>query len=345
MCRSPGSHTPHSTTGTKKFVFHHSKLFSLQNAKMDHPRGRTELVAWVNEVLEMGGTVQRVEEMASGALYCQLVDATRPGCVPLKKVNFEARLEHEFIKNFKVLQDVLTHLRVPKVVPVERLVKGRMQDNLEFLQWLCQYCHEAGGDAGEYNAKERRMQASRRGGGGTRQQQQQQVKRRRTPARSKPRAQLQQRRLGLRPPTKINLDAIFGEEADGENADPQAPLMDRPALEQTGRAGEKAVQKEPESEAAAREEPDSDAEEEALLASYDAALAEHAGEDEGELAAELDYYRRARQALEEEISFYSTTLFGVYSFLRGAEGPEAEALLAAVEALPAGDGARVATGE
>ena len=38
-----------------------------------------------------------------------------PGCVLLKKVKFAARLEHEFINNFKVLQASFKRMGVDKV--------------------------------------------------------------------------------------------------------------------------------------------------------------------------------------------------------------------------------------
>merc|ERR1712227_350253 len=59
-----------------------------------------------------------------------------PGCIPLKRIKFDAKHEHEFINNFKALQNSLKKMGVDKVIPVERLVKGRFQDNFEFVQWF-----------------------------------------------------------------------------------------------------------------------------------------------------------------------------------------------------------------
>lgn len=47
-----------------------------------------------------------------------------------------AKLEHECLHNMKLFQGGLTRLKLDKTVPVERLIKGRFQDNFEFLQWL-----------------------------------------------------------------------------------------------------------------------------------------------------------------------------------------------------------------
>merc|ERR1719242_17831 len=59
-----------------------------------------------------------------------------PGCIQLKKVKFNTKLEHEYINNFKVLQNSFKSVNVDKIIPVDRLVKGRFQDNFEFVQWF-----------------------------------------------------------------------------------------------------------------------------------------------------------------------------------------------------------------
>lgn len=43
------------------------------------------------------------------------MDMLFPGCVPLKKVKFQAKLEHEFIHNFKILQAGFKKMGVDKV--------------------------------------------------------------------------------------------------------------------------------------------------------------------------------------------------------------------------------------
>merc|ERR1719361_1572291 len=59
-----------------------------------------------------------------------------PNCVQLKKVKFKTKLEHEYIQNFKVLQASFKKMQVDKIVSVDKLIKGRFQDNFEFLQWF-----------------------------------------------------------------------------------------------------------------------------------------------------------------------------------------------------------------
>ncbi|KAJ8521690.1 hypothetical protein ONZ45_g1641 [Pleurotus djamor] len=84
---------------------------------------RTDLLAWLNDLLQMNYT--KVEQCGSGAAYCQIIDSIY-GDLPLTRVKFNAKHEYEYLVNFKP-------------IPVEKLVKCKMQDNLEFLQWLRRY--------------------------------------------------------------------------------------------------------------------------------------------------------------------------------------------------------------
>ncbi|XP_036387735.1 microtubule-associated protein RP/EB family member 1-like [Megalops cyprinoides] len=95
---------------------------------------RHDILAWLNETLQTNQT--KIESLCSGVAYCQLMDMLFDNCVPLKKVKFQAKLEHEFIYNFKILQACFEKMAIDKVIPVDRLVKGKFQDNFEFVQWF-----------------------------------------------------------------------------------------------------------------------------------------------------------------------------------------------------------------
>lgn len=48
--------------------------------------------------------LSKVEQVATGAVYCQIIDAIYPGTVQMSKVKWNAKHEYEFIENYKVLQ-------------------------------------------------------------------------------------------------------------------------------------------------------------------------------------------------------------------------------------------------
>ncbi|XP_012731554.2 microtubule-associated protein RP/EB family member 2 isoform X2 [Fundulus heteroclitus] len=115
---------------------------------------RHDIIAWVNDILCLNYT--KVEQLSSGAAYCQFMDLLFPGCISLKKVKFQAKLEHEYIHNFKLLQASFKRMNVDKIIPVEKLVKGRFQDNLDFIQWFKKF-FDANYDGKDYDPVEARQ--------------------------------------------------------------------------------------------------------------------------------------------------------------------------------------------
>ncbi|KAI9297524.1 EB1 domain-containing protein [Neoconidiobolus thromboides FSU 785] len=94
---------------------------------------RMDLLRWVNTICQLN--YSKIEQCGTGAAYCVIMDSIY-GDIPLSKVKFECKGEHEYITNFKILQNCFTKHKIDKMIPVDRLVKLKMQDNLEFVQWL-----------------------------------------------------------------------------------------------------------------------------------------------------------------------------------------------------------------
>ncbi|XP_037947144.1 microtubule-associated protein RP/EB family member 1 isoform X2 [Teleopsis dalmanni] len=108
---------------------------------------RHDMLAWVNDCLQ--AQFGKIEELCTGAAYCQFMDMLFPGSVPIKRVKFRTNLEHEYIQNFKILQASFKKMSVDKIIPVDKLIKGRFQDNFEFLQWFKKF-FDANYDGREY---------------------------------------------------------------------------------------------------------------------------------------------------------------------------------------------------
>ena len=86
---------------------------------------RKDILRWVNQTLCLELTA--IEQLGSGAVYCQLMDAFLPGMAPLHRLNWRARQEYEFIQNFKLLQTIFDKMGISKKVEV-RLLLFRFRD-------------------------------------------------------------------------------------------------------------------------------------------------------------------------------------------------------------------------
>jgi len=104
---------------------------------LQHPAfavSKVVLLQWIEETFQLKYT--KVEECASGAFYCQVLDFLFPGQMRMNLVNWNSKLDYDWIANFKLVQAVMGKNNVSKPVPIDKLVKAKYQDNLEFLQWF-----------------------------------------------------------------------------------------------------------------------------------------------------------------------------------------------------------------
>ncbi|KAH8394858.1 hypothetical protein KR222_008168 [Zaprionus bogoriensis] len=124
---------------------------------------RHDMLAWVNDCLQ--SQFSKIEELCTGAAYCQFMDILFPNSVPVKRVKFRTNLEHEYIQNFKILQAGFKKMSVDKIIPVDKLIKGRFQDNFEFLQWFKKF-FDANYDGRDYDPLAQRGGIKLGNGGG-----------------------------------------------------------------------------------------------------------------------------------------------------------------------------------
>ncbi|KAJ7850808.1 calponin homology domain-containing protein, partial [Mycena olivaceomarginata] len=71
---------------------------------------------------------------------------------------YELNVILQYVANYKIMQTAFKNKKIDKPIPVEKLVKCKMQDNLEFLQWL-KHFWDANYGGGEYDAVARRKGA------------------------------------------------------------------------------------------------------------------------------------------------------------------------------------------
>lgn len=76
---------------------------------------------------------ESIEEIQTGATFCQLLDVAHPGTVRMNKVDLKARLEPEYISNFRIFQQGLSSNNIVKPMNIQRLAKGKSQELIKLL--------------------------------------------------------------------------------------------------------------------------------------------------------------------------------------------------------------------
>eukprot|EP00349_Pseudokeronopsis_sp_Brazil_P009149 CAMPEP_0202956170 /NCGR_PEP_ID=MMETSP1396-20130829/715_1 /ASSEMBLY_ACC=CAM_ASM_000872 /TAXON_ID= /ORGANISM="Pseudokeronopsis sp., Strain Brazil" /LENGTH=181 /DNA_ID=CAMNT_0049673077 /DNA_START=180 /DNA_END=728 /DNA_ORIENTATION=- len=69
----------------------------------------------------------------------------------MDKIKWGAKHDYEYIENYKILQQAFEKNEMKKYIDVDKLVKAKYQDNLEFLQWMKRY-FEINYNGQEYDA-------------------------------------------------------------------------------------------------------------------------------------------------------------------------------------------------
>ncbi|GME74171.1 unnamed protein product [[Candida] boidinii] len=94
---------------------------------------RSELLEWINVTFDLNYT--KVEQCGNGAAYC-LIFQSIFNDLPISKLKLQPNQDYQTLNNYKILQSGFNKHKISREVPVDRLMKCRLQDNLEFLQWM-----------------------------------------------------------------------------------------------------------------------------------------------------------------------------------------------------------------
>ena len=97
--------------------------------------GRRELLRWVNRTV--GVDYVQVESCADGVALAQLIDAAYPDArVPLYRLDFATRHEHDRARNLEVVRATLDRLDLDVPLDVKEVSRGAYRACDEALRWL-----------------------------------------------------------------------------------------------------------------------------------------------------------------------------------------------------------------
>eukprot|EP00917_Polyrhabdina_sp_WS-2016_P004031 GHVP01009223.1.p1 GENE.GHVP01009223.1~~GHVP01009223.1.p1 ORF type:complete len:300 (-),score=37.31 GHVP01009223.1:23-802(-) len=97
---------------------------------------RIELLTWINELLEVD--VKKIDDVCSGYIFSCIFNDIY-GDFPMSKIKKNTIKEPDWVHNYKLLQMFFIKHNIDKPIPVERLIKKKPQDCIEFLQWAKSY--------------------------------------------------------------------------------------------------------------------------------------------------------------------------------------------------------------
>lgn len=63
--------------------------------------------------------MESIEQMGTGAVYCQLLDVAHPGKVQMRRVNWKSKLEVNNLDNLRYMLDIMQKLNITKVIDVQ----------------------------------------------------------------------------------------------------------------------------------------------------------------------------------------------------------------------------------
>lgn len=95
-----------------------------QISKQYPPRG--ELLNWLNTTIKEHEpsfpTVNKVEDLGNGVAFCRLFAVMYPGTIQLNKLNPKAKVDHENIRNLKLLNLGMLKAKLSKYFDVKNFL-------------------------------------------------------------------------------------------------------------------------------------------------------------------------------------------------------------------------------
>lgn len=95
---------------------------------------KSELISWINSTFDLNYT--KVDQCGNGVVYCLIFNSLYPNIINPAKINTNPKTDFQILNNFKLLQFGFNKVNINRNINVDKLIKCRLQDNLEFLQWF-----------------------------------------------------------------------------------------------------------------------------------------------------------------------------------------------------------------
>ncbi|KAF7682546.1 Protein BIM1 [Astathelohania contejeani] len=99
-------------------------------------QSKSQLLNWINDLLHTN--IKSIAELGKGVEYNEIFSIIHSD-YPISQINRNPKTELDYFHNLKLLQSFMFRKDIRTSFPIEKMVKCRMQDNLEFTQWLYKY--------------------------------------------------------------------------------------------------------------------------------------------------------------------------------------------------------------
>lgn len=106
------------------------------------------LLVFLNNTLDC--ELRGMEDLKTGAVYCQIMHRLFPTTIPINKVKFYTHNKSEFDVNYRLLHNCFEKLKVSQPLPVEELIVGHNQ--IDFCRWIHKF-FKFNDHGREYDAK------------------------------------------------------------------------------------------------------------------------------------------------------------------------------------------------